>query len=229
MPDEEEIPALSDNQPLTSEEDVDFKRCETIIEENKTSFVETCAALNEIWSKRLFRIQYKSFKEYCEKKWKFSRAQGYRLLKAHETLKQVSPMGDTSNLTITERPLRELAKVSREKRAAVLKDAKEKAGSASVTNRHIRQATADANGQPEKPDEAVIDETSAAQVEEAIALTQDRAEIGLPSFQQMYQMIENIAGLVEDLEPVPGLKPEIAKLRSCLRHYSQLVVLKEAA
>jgi hypothetical protein len=154
LPDQGE-PAEPNNQPMTPAEDQDLKRCEIIIEENKLGFLETCAALNEIWSKRLYRANYKSFKEYC-KKWGFSRAQGYRLVKAHETMQKVSPVGDTSILTTNERQLRALAKVPEDQRTAVVTKAKKNAGSGKMTSRHIEEAARQATPEPALAEEENI-------------------------------------------------------------------------
>jgi hypothetical protein len=79
---------------LTEEEQQDLRRCEIVIEENKTAFEATAAAMYEILTKRLYRAEYRTFKEYCQKRWKFSRSYGHRLAKAHETMEML-PIGDT--------------------------------------------------------------------------------------------------------------------------------------
>src|ERR1035441_2244417 len=101
--------------PLTVHEQQDLERCEAVIEKNKDAFKQTAAAMSEILAKRLYRTHYKSFREYCEQRWKFSRSYGYRLKQAHEELENVSPIGDTSEPIENEYQARKRRKAQKEK------------------------------------------------------------------------------------------------------------------
>ena len=88
------------NEPLTAQEQLDLRRCEIVIEETQTAFLDNIAAMHEIWAKRLYRAEYQSFKQYCKKRWDFSRAYGYRLVEAHKLIQKLSTIVDTP-VTIT--------------------------------------------------------------------------------------------------------------------------------
>ncbi len=107
-------PEVGGSKALTEEEQQDLRRCEIVIEENKTAFEATAAAMHEILTKRLYRAEYRTFKEYCQKRWKFSRSYGHRLAKAHETM-EVSPIGDTPKAIKNENQARVQRKAQRAK------------------------------------------------------------------------------------------------------------------
>lgn len=229
LADHAEPTAPSNSLPLSPEEEQDLERCEKVLMRTKKGVEEAWAALDEIWSKRLYRSQYGSFKEYCKEKWKFSRAQGYRLLKAHETMKTVSPTGDTSNLTINERQLRELAKAPKEKQTDVFKKAQRKSGSGKMTNRQVKEAAAEVCEKSDEQVDAAPRQADSAAVKNVVAVTNEFSGSGFPTFKEMYQMAENIASLAEEPDDTAALKTEIAKLRSFLRLYSQFEGQREAA
>jgi len=93
LPDEVES-GKADSEPLTAQEELDLHRYEIEIEENKDAWLRMTGALYEIWARRLYRANYRSFKQYCKRRWDFSRAYGYRLVNAHKTIEQVSTMVD---------------------------------------------------------------------------------------------------------------------------------------
>jgi len=138
--DEPAAPAEDNSQPFTPQEEKDLQRCEAVIKKNENAFVETCAAMFEISSKRLYRQEYKSFQEYCERKWGFSREYGHRLVKDHEIIKKVSTIVHTSGLITNGNQVAELSKVPEEDLAAVAQEAKNAAGKGKLTGRHIKEA-----------------------------------------------------------------------------------------
>jgi len=219
----------ANNKHLTPEEEKDLDRCENVIKRNKTSFRETCAAMDEIWTKELFRRDYKSFKEYCEKKWGFSRTYGYRLVNAHKTIEKVSTMVDTPNPITSGTQAAEIAKVPEEQVAVVVKRAKEKAGTNNMTSRHIKEAAAGQLGKAAEHAKAVSRRLDSPAVQQTIALTQEFCQAGLPDFKGILEMLDNIASMAAELDDQSTLKVEIAKVRSIVGHYARFESFRKAA
>jgi len=127
-------------EPLTAQEQIDLRRYEIEMEENKNAFLTMAADLFEIWSRRLYRENYKSFKEYCRKRWDFSRAYGYLLVNAHKTIEKVSTIVDTPVAITSGTQALVLAKVPEHQQAEVIARAVEKAANGKLTSRHIKEA-----------------------------------------------------------------------------------------
>ena len=53
---------------------------EKIVESDIKAFVRAGLALEEIRLKRLYRSEFKTFQEYCQKKWNFSKSRAYQLI-----------------------------------------------------------------------------------------------------------------------------------------------------
>ena len=76
-------------------------------------------ALTEIRDARLYKAEFKTFEEYCDKRWGYSRAYVYRLIDAAAIAKDLSPVGDIPS----ERVARRLATVAKQQREGVFKTA----------------------------------------------------------------------------------------------------------
>lgn len=80
--------------PLTSAEEMDLLRFESTIAANLAAFFKVAFALIEVKQRRLYRGEFKTFEEYCRKKWEMHKAYAYRLIGAAEVYKYLSTMGD---------------------------------------------------------------------------------------------------------------------------------------
>lgn len=100
---------MNELQSLNQTEVARLQELEDAIHDGITSFVQVGQALLEINSSRLYREDYKTFEEYCHKRWGFSRSYAYRQITARNIAQMLSPMGDNGDLA--ERHLRELAPV----------------------------------------------------------------------------------------------------------------------
>jgi phage N-6-adenine-methyltransferase len=69
------------------------------------AFVEVGEALLEIRDRRLYRVAYPSFEEYCRERWGFRRAHAHRLVQSAKVIRALSPAGDSPT---SERQAREL-------------------------------------------------------------------------------------------------------------------------
>jgi hypothetical protein len=78
--------ALASDDKLTKVEAQRLNGLEHIIKKGLKAFIQVADALLEIRDKRLYRKQYKSFEEYCQRKWDFTSRQANRLIGAGEVV-----------------------------------------------------------------------------------------------------------------------------------------------
>src|SRR5258708_371721 len=79
---------------LAPSEQKQLADCEAIIAAGWDNFVKVGHALAIIRDQELFRQSFKTFEEYCLRKWQYARAHVYRLIGAAETMRILSPIGD---------------------------------------------------------------------------------------------------------------------------------------
>jgi len=65
-------------------------------------------ALAEIRDAKLYRIEHKTFEEYCRTKWNFTKTQANRLIGAAQVTENLTPMGVKPNTESQARPLTKL-------------------------------------------------------------------------------------------------------------------------
>lgn len=135
-------------QELTTTEEADYKRLWTVVTDNWIATLECMRAVHEIRERKLYRSEFESWDEFCDKTLGFTRRHVNRLISAAvlpelENLK-TGPIGPTSqaeSVPITnEAQARELAKVPEAKRAEVLEKA---AAAGPVTAASIASAAAE--------------------------------------------------------------------------------------
>jgi hypothetical protein len=80
--------------PLDEAEKARLLELEAIVNRGLQTFYEVGQALIEIRDRKLYRQTHKTFEAYCKEKWKISKPAAYRLLKAAEVMKNLSPIGD---------------------------------------------------------------------------------------------------------------------------------------
>ena len=73
-------------ETITAQEHERLKALESVVKTGKQAFVEVGLALEEIRVKRLYRAEFKSFKDYCAERWGFTRARAEQLIWAAETV-----------------------------------------------------------------------------------------------------------------------------------------------
>jgi len=79
---------------LSSAEQTELRRCETVIAQGWQTFFDVGKALTTIRDHRLYRGEYKTFEAYCRQKWQYGRAYAYRLISAAEVVANLSTIGD---------------------------------------------------------------------------------------------------------------------------------------
>ena len=101
-------------QILNIDESHELERCEVVIKQGLQTFIEVGQALMTIREKRLYRIGFKTFEDYCTHKWGMVQQSATRLIRAYETVTnlQSEPMG--SVLPQSERQIRPLTSLEPE-------------------------------------------------------------------------------------------------------------------
>jgi hypothetical protein len=78
---------------LNIDESHELERCEVVIKQGLQTFIEVGQALMTIKEKRLYRISFKTFEDYCLEKWAITKTQANRLIQASETIISLTPIG----------------------------------------------------------------------------------------------------------------------------------------
>jgi hypothetical protein len=110
---------------------------EKVIARGKQTFVEVGLALAEIRDLRLYKREYGSFSEYCQKKWGWNKSYAYYMIDSAEVVKALPEK--VSTIVDSEWTARELAKVPPAQRAGVVQAVVDsgKPMSAAAIKRHL--------------------------------------------------------------------------------------------
>jgi hypothetical protein len=141
---------------LTTNEAAQLKRCETIIQSSKSAAYAFAEALREIRDSRLYRQDYSSFDAYLAERWKITRGRANQEIRRMETMKALPE--SVSSMVTNERTAREVAKVPKEQREAVIKRA---AAKGKVTGKTIREAL---KSEKESVEEFVLHDSDGVEV-----------------------------------------------------------------
>ena len=94
---------------LNIDESHELERCEVVIKQGLQTFIEVGQALMTIKEKRLYRIGYKTFEDYCVEKWSISRPRAFQLIEAANVISGLSTIVDILPKTESQvRPLTSL-------------------------------------------------------------------------------------------------------------------------
>ncbi len=113
---------------------------ETVIERGQKTFYEVGSALAEIRDKELYKLskggEFKTFEEYCKKRWEFTGRYARYLLTGKETVDNLK--GGTM-VPVSERQIRPLTKLETpEEQREAWQKAVETAPNGKVTARHVK-------------------------------------------------------------------------------------------
>ena len=81
-------------QILNIEESHELERCEVVIKQGLKTFIEVGQALMTIKEKRLYRISFKTFEDYCIERWAISKPRAYQLIEAANVMIGLSTIVD---------------------------------------------------------------------------------------------------------------------------------------
>ncbi len=126
---------------VTKDETKLLKRLEKTIKSGMGTLFKVAEALSKIKESRLYRNKYKTFEEYCDKRWNFTRRRAYQLIEAGET-RDLLPENVKQCFTNV-RQLNALAKLPKEARAGAAQDiiCSIKKTGGKITANTIREAT----------------------------------------------------------------------------------------
>jgi len=120
---------------LIKEERELLQKHETTIKKGLNTFVEVGQALLEIRDKKLYRIEYKTFEEYCKQKWRISRPRSYQLIEASLAIENVYP---GIQMPKNEKEVRPLTSLEPEVQNAVWQETVEKHGH-NITAKKVKE------------------------------------------------------------------------------------------
>lgn len=148
----------------------ELARCEEVISRGLGSFVETGEALRTIRRRRLYLRDYRTFEEYCRKRWEMSDRNALRLMTASNIARQLKTRPIGRVFPETESQVREIVRlagpdgeIDMEKVAQVWTQAVEKAGGKTPTAAMVREQVQAALG-PQLKTSTVDDTRSLRQV-----------------------------------------------------------------
>lgn len=113
-------PAVIAKSDLSQTEADRLQQLESVIDRGKQAFIEVGTALVEIRVNRLYRSEFKTFEEYCQSKWGFSRQFANRTIESSGIASALETTVSISN----ERTAREFISVPAEDRSTVAEEAK---------------------------------------------------------------------------------------------------------
>lgn len=126
-------------EELKTNEKQELQKHETTIKKGLNTFVEVGQALLEIRENKLYRIEYKTFEEYCQDKWHFTRMRVSQLINASLTIKNVNP---GLQMPKNEKEVRPLTPLEPEIQNAVWQETIEKHGE-NITAKKVQEVAND--------------------------------------------------------------------------------------
>lgn len=114
-------------QSLTTTEIRDFERLEKVVEAGQKTFVDVGLALTEIRDRKLYRQDFKTWEEYCQKRWGWSQRRSHQLIEAAAVVESLSKESGTAVPLLKSIPneavARELAKIPPPQRKQIVEEA----------------------------------------------------------------------------------------------------------
>jgi hypothetical protein len=135
---------------LTKNQKKRYVKLEKVIYKGKKTFMEVAGALVEIRDERLYRLEYKTFEEYCAKKWDIQPRHAYRLIDASEVVNNLKSVQLDTNEVLaipdSESTARPYTKLPPEKQVEASKLAAKK--SPKPTAKQVAEAVDEVSGKP---------------------------------------------------------------------------------
>jgi hypothetical protein len=81
---------MTDLSPaLSADELTHLAECEIVIERGMGIFIDVGAALMAVRNERLYRVEFGTFDEYCERRWSLTRQRAYQMIDAAEVVETI--------------------------------------------------------------------------------------------------------------------------------------------
>ena len=126
-------------EELKTNEKQELQKHETTIKKGLNTFVEVGQALLEIRDKKLYRIEYNTFEQYCQDKWHFTRMRVSQLINASVVIQNVN---NCLQKPTTESQVRPLTPLEPEIQNAVWQETIEKHGE-NITAKKVQEVAND--------------------------------------------------------------------------------------
>ncbi len=182
---------------LSTQEEEEFSRLETVIANNWRSTLDFGRALMAIQTKKLYRATHDTFEAYCRERWGIGRAQGYRAIGVAQVVQDLSPFGDT--LPANEAQCRPLLPLSREDRLKAWHAVAQKVTDKPITARLIKEVIAALHPIPAAPGKPKKDSNPKHDLGFALAAVNE-IEQAVREGQTTEQVLQLLVALRERLE-----------------------------
>ena len=126
------------NNLLNIEERNELERCEVVIKQGLETFVEVGQALMLIREKKLYRVEYGTFKDYCEEKWGFKERRVYELMNSSKVIDNLENCAIAQVLPQNESQARPLTKLEPELQAEAWQKTVEQHGE-NITQKKVEE------------------------------------------------------------------------------------------
>lgn len=144
---------------LTKSEESRLSELEATIGHGLNTFVEVGSALAAIRDSRLYRAEYGTFEEYCDKRWRFARRTAYQYIEAAEAAENVRNCAQVA--PARESQVRPLTRLEPDQQRVAWSRANEiaEAEGTPIRARHVEEAVQERKPRPKKDN---IEKLSAA-------------------------------------------------------------------
>ena len=179
---------------LTSDEIVSLAHHESIIEGAKIAFELMGRALCTIRDNRLYRQQYGTFEEYCQKRWGFSSSFAHKQINSSEVAEDLRTIVHISN----EGTAREFVSVPPEDRPAVAQKAKaiaESKGRDKINSRDVKEAKQEAKPASEPHKVEVIEPDAEAEPIEILPPAPPEIKSDLETWLANMPLMKQLSGI----------------------------------
>lgn len=127
--------------------------CERVIKRGMRSFIAVGTTLLKIRKERLYHPEYRTFDEYCRKRWGWSRIHAHRQIQAADIGAKLLPRGNAldgekADIPETEKQIRPLAQLPPEQRQAAWDAAVKYAPNGKPTARQVAAVVREMKPQP---------------------------------------------------------------------------------
>jgi hypothetical protein len=225
---------------LTPVEWEELARHEQVISGGLQTFVQVGQALAEIRDRRLYRANYRTFEDYCRRRWSFTRQRAHQLIEAAAVVEDVSTVVDV--LPANEAQARELTALKDpEERQEAWREATSGSKGKPVTAAAVKNAVADVRrakrrtpGEREPPGAVITSKAAQEEVEgvspprrpDYCILTRDleasaRALVEFYDAEELQLLLINVARL-ELLESIRGGKK--SRVPKLLQEFEDMLV-----
>jgi len=109
-PEDEEI-VPGDEKSLSDSERRALEQCEQIIERGLKTFIQVGRALTRIRDAKLYRLEYRTFEDYCAERWGIERGRAYQIMSAATVAENVRNFRREDPPDIIESHAKELGKL----------------------------------------------------------------------------------------------------------------------